>query len=200
MAKATSKKTTPKKAAAKQSTPKATATEKVAAHEALTESETDTAEHVVPDPAAVAADKMRADAKAKAEAKAEAEAEVTPTPEAEAEAVTELVVEDAPMQLFRVRKGQVLCWPVRHFPLPAGSNHTEPGWDSYMRRHPELRVRGEAGYVVDLSCGIESVWCEGQVSRLEPAPDATEASPIESAAAEQDMKDAVLGIAAEDDA
>lgn len=40
------------------------------------------------------------------------------------------------------------------------------------------RYRGNKGFVVDLDAPCEAEWCKDQEHKLEPAPEATEASPI----------------------
>lgn len=40
------------------------------------------------------------------------------------------------------------------------------------------RIRGTRGYVVDLDAPCEAEWCKGQEHKLEPAPEATEATKI----------------------
>lgn len=50
----------------------------------------------------------------------------------------------------------------------------------YPYSFPEnQRFRGSAGYVVDLDAPLEAEWCAGQEYKLEPAPDAKAATPIE---------------------
>lgn len=40
------------------------------------------------------------------------------------------------------------------------------------------RFRGSKGYVVDLDAPCEATWCKGQEHKLEPAPEAKAANPI----------------------
>jgi hypothetical protein len=42
----------------------------------------------------------------------------------------------------------------------------------------DFRYRGSQGFVVDLDAPLEREWCAGQMHKLEPAPDATEAAPV----------------------
>lgn len=88
------------------------------------------------------------------------------------------------MDLFIVKPGKQLCWPPDLVPRPEG-RHSEAGWRNYLIRHPELRVRGEEGYVVDVDAPLESEWLAGQgsmlmnVAELPPRDRPKEASPID---------------------
>lgn len=62
------------------------------------------------------------------------------------------------MNLYRVMPGMVLHWPD----------------ETAMKG----RIRGRAGYVVDLDGPEEAFFLEGQTYKLEPAPEATEPNKI----------------------
>ncbi len=78
------------------------------------------------------------------------------------------------MKLYVVRKNKKLLWPAELYPKP-GEAHTVPGWLHYMKRHPELRLRGEVGYVVDISDPREASLIEGQIKKMQPVSELSEA-------------------------
>lgn len=72
------------------------------------------------------------------------------------------------MNLYVVRPKAQLVWPTALFPRSASSTHTEAGWQHYLKRHPEMHLRGLAGYVVDLDAPMEQEFCAGQHHFLMP--------------------------------
>ena len=76
------------------------------------------------------------------------------------------------MKLMQVIKGRALLWP---------DNFT-----SQAQIH-----RGPEGYVVDLDAPCEAEWCKGQLHKLEPAPEGSKPSPIDSPIAKRAIEAAL---------
>lgn len=75
------------------------------------------------------------------------------------------------MQLMQVRANRALHWP-----------------EDMCGSHD--RVRGLDGYVVDLDAPMEKRWCDGQLHKLEPAPEGATAAPITFTVAVRALKEA----------
>jgi hypothetical protein len=72
------------------------------------------------------------------------------------------------MNLHVVAPNKSILWPARMLASQRPPTHGPFGWERYVRRHPELRVRGGAGYVVDLDAPLEREWCADQLAHLVP--------------------------------
>jgi hypothetical protein len=70
--------------------------------------------------------------------------------------------------LFVVREGAQLFWPAEIYPVPAQWGNKVQGFKRWMQRNHDKRVRGEGGYVVDMSAPFERKWCKGQERCLQP--------------------------------
>lgn len=73
--------------------------------------------------------------------------------------------------LYRVKEGHNLTWP--------------SGWPLGDKG----RIRGRAGYVVDISAPFETDWCDGQQHKLEPAEPGDKATPHEHPRAVRMLRD-----------
>jgi len=75
---------------------------------------------------------------------------------------------DVATDIAVVAENQTLYWPESLYPMPASWGNKKRGWLDYMRRHPELRVRGKAGYAVDMNALLErELFCKGQADAFE---------------------------------
>lgn len=61
-----------------------------------------------------------------------------------------------------VKPKKRLYWPPDMYDADRPPTHNLTGWRHYLARHPEKRVRGEAGYVVDMDAPLEQEWIAGQ--------------------------------------
>jgi hypothetical protein len=77
-------------------------------------------------------------------------------------------------RLMAVKPKAILLWPAELYDELRPENHPKVGWREYMRRKLERRVRGEAGYVVDVDAPGEGFFCKGQGSCLVPVAETVE--------------------------